>query len=247
MIKFFAFLFIVSIILTILNKVLSILARIFLLITVPIIGIMILRFVVRSIHHAFDPQAKKIYLEQQAAKAEELRKKKEQEEADAEAKAESEQLEKRRKQETLQEHRDSDSQSAPYTYLIGKHGNESLAIRYGIANHEQKTKEYWYHTKGGERKRNPDRDEIFYEPANSIKLQKTQKISKDLYEVILVDFRNRKARAIIEPGTEYVKTIYPLDEVWFKKHAALEEALKGNNSFTLKELATFHIDKTVGI
>jgi hypothetical protein len=64
--------------------------------------------------------------------------------------------------------------------------------------------------------------------------------------VLLSDFRDRKARAIIEAGTEYVKTFYPLDDEWFKKYADLEETLKGNNSFTLKELAIFHVQKTVG-
>ena len=71
-------------------------------------------------------------------------------------------------------------------------------------------------------------------------------MSKDLYEVLLTDFRDRKARAIIETGTEYVKTFYPLDDGWFEKYADLEETLKGNNSFTLKELATFHVQKAVG-
>jgi len=30
--------------------------------------------------------------------------------------------------------RDADQQSYPYTYEIGRHGNETLALRYGIAN-----------------------------------------------------------------------------------------------------------------
>lgn len=145
-----------------------------------------------------------------------------------------------------QEHRDSDQQTTPYVYKIGKHGNESLAIRYGIANQERKVKEYWYYAKGGEQKRNPDRDKVYYEPANTIRLQKTRKVSKDLYEVLLTDFRDRKARAVIETGTEYVKTFYPLDDSWFEKYADLEKTLKGNNSFTLKELATFHVQKVVG-
>ena len=77
-------------------------------------------------------------------------------------------------------------------------------------------------------------------------MQKTRKVSKDLYEVLLTDFRDRKARAIIETGTEYVKTFYPLDDGWFEKYADLEETLKGNNSFTLKELAKKKKKKAVG-
>lgn len=151
------------------------------------------------------------------------------------------------KESLRRKHRDSEQQNTPYTYKIGKHANESLAIRYGIANQERKVKEYWYYAKGGEKKkRNPDRDRVYYEAASTIRLQKTRRIKKDLYEVLLSDFRERKAKAIIEVGTEYVKTFYPRDDNWFKKHADLEETLKGNNSFTLKELATFHVQKTVG-
>lgn len=143
-------------------------------------------------------------------------------------------------------HRDCDHQESPYVYQIGKHGNESLAIRYGIANQKKNIKEYWYHAKRGEKKRNPDRDEVFYEPATTISLQKTKKLGKDLYDVLLVDYRNRKAKAIIEVGTEYVKTFYPYEENWFEKHSDLEITLKGNGTFNLKELATFHVQKTVG-
>jgi len=154
--------------------------------------------------------------------------------------------ERERKEALRLQHRDEDQQSTPYTYEIGRHGNESLAIRYGIANQERKIKEYWYYAKGGEKKRNPDRDKVFYEPARTIRLQKKRKVGKDLYEVLLTDFRDRKAKAVVEVGTEYVKTFYPLNDNWFDKHADLEETLKGNNSFTLKELATFHVQKTVG-
>lgn len=121
-----------------------------------------------------------------------------------------------------------------------------LPLDMELPTKNEKPKEYWYYAKGGEQKRNPDRDKVYYEPASTIRLQKTKKVSKDLYEVLLTDFRDRKARAIIETGTEYVKTFYPLDDSWVEKYADLEETLKGNNSFTLKELATFHIQKAVG-
>ena len=219
---------------------------IFFYVILPILGFWIFYVVIRSIYHAFNPEAKRAYLERKAKEAEENRKRKEQEEAEAKAKQEREEAEKRRKEYERQQHRDGDQQTSPYTYQIGKHGNESLAIRYGIANQERKVKEYWYYAKGGEQKRNSDRDKVYYEPASTIRLQKTRKVSKDLYEVLLTDFRDRKARAIIETGTEYVKTFYPLDDGWFEKYADLEETLKGNNSFTLKELATFHVQKAVG-
>ncbi len=67
----------------------------------------------------------------------------------------------------------------------------------------------------------------------------------DMYEVLLIDYRSRKAKVIIEPGTEYVKTFYPYTENWFDKHSELEQTLKGNGTFNLKELATFHVQKTV--
>lgn len=142
-------------------------------------------------------------------------------------------------------HRDADFQETPYTYSILTHGNEALAIRYGIANQERKVKEYLYYAKGGEQIRNPDRDRVYYEPATTISLRKTKKISKDVYEVLLSDYRDRKATAVIEVGKEYVKTFLPLEQSWFEKHADLEKTLKGNGSFTLKELATFHVQKAV--
>ncbi len=143
-------------------------------------------------------------------------------------------------------HRDSDQQDAPYTYQIGRHANEALAIRYGIANQEKKTEPYLYHKKGGVLARNPSRDKVYYAPASTIRLQKTKKIRDSHYEVLLKDFRDRKAIAVIEVGAEYVRTFYPLQEDWFKKHADLERTLKGNGSFSLKELANFHVLKTIG-
>lgn len=241
--QFIAFLLILGLIGAVLKWIGAALYIIFFYVILPILGFWIFYVVIRSIYHAFNPEAKRAYLERKAKEAEENRKRKEQEEAEAKAKQEREEAEKRRKEYERQQHRDGDQQTSPYTYQIGKHGNESLAIRYGIANQERKVKEYWYYAKGGEQKRNSDRDKVYYEPASTIRLQKTRKVSKDLYEVLLTDFRDRKARAIIETGTEYVKTFYPLDDGWFEKYADLEETLKGNNSFTLKELATFHVQK----
>lgn len=143
-------------------------------------------------------------------------------------------------------HRDSEQQADPYTYQIGQHGNESLAIRYGIVNQTKKIREFYYHAKGGQKTRNPDRDQVYFEPANTICLRKIKKCKKDHYEVVMPDFGNRKALAVIEVGEEYVKTFYPLDEDWFMKHRDLELTLKNNGSFSLKELATFHIQKAIG-
>lgn len=155
--------------------------------------------------------------------------------------------ERRKEKAQRQQEMDEDVHLRPYTYKVGRHAIESLAIRYGIANQVKRTKEYWYYAPGGDRKRNPERDRFYYEPAETIKLQKTRRIKEDLYEVRLTDFRDRKARAIIEPGTDYVKTFYPLADDWFVRHADLEETLKGNGSFSLKELATFHVQKAVGV
>lgn len=156
----------------------------------------------------------------------------------------------RRRREMQLEHerwRDGDQQSQPYNYKVGQHANEALAIRYGIANQERRVKEYVYYAKGGEERRNPDRDKIYFEPAKSIKVRKTRKIRDNVYAVELSDYRNRPAIAVIEVGTEYIKTFLPLDEArWFEEQADLELTLKGNGTFSLKELARFHVDKAVG-
>lgn len=200
----------------------------------------ILNGCIRLIYHLFNPAAKAKY----EAKQKEIEKQKLQEEqtknaermAREEAKKEkervridSEQKEIREQKEQRKHHRDSEKQETPYVYLVGRHANEALAIRYGIANYEKNGK----HNKQSEY------------PANTIAIQKTRRIAPDKYEALLTDYRDRKAIAIIEQGTEYIKTFYPLDENWFQKHADLELTLKGNGSFTLKELATFHIQKTI--
>lgn len=142
------------------------------------------------------------------------------EEADQEA------IEVLRKQEELTNQYDANKQDIPCIYQVGRHANETLAIRYGIANLDNNvTKE-----------------------ANKIRIQKTRKVKKDIYEVLLTDFRNRKALAVIEQGTRYIKTFLPLDsKKWFSEHKELELTLKGNKSFTLKELATFHVYRTAVI
>lgn len=131
----------------------------------------------------------------------------------------------------LIEHRDSESQDIPYTYRIGRHANETLALRYGIANLERKEPSYSQHAR----------------EAKTIRLQKIEKIkgNKDLYRVKITDFRDREALAIIEKGTDYVKTFYPKDREWFEKYSNLEEALKGNRTMPLSEIARFHIEKTI--
>ncbi len=131
-------------------------------------------------------------------------------------------------------HRDADTQTSPFVYEIGRHANETLALRYGIANLK--------------------RGQVDFIGSDKIRLQKLGKIPvetspykrrSDLYRVKLSDFRDREALAVIEPGTEYVKTFYPLEESWFERHSALESALKGNQTMNLKEIAHFHIEKTV--
>jgi len=125
------------------------------------------------------------------------------------------------------EHRDSDSQDKPYLYECKGHPNVTLAIRHGIANLSN----------------------IKNVPADTIKLQKVKKIKDDPegshYLAKLIDFGNRKVIVVIEPGTEYVKTFYPMSEDWFNKYADLELVLKDNSTFSLKELANFHVQKVV--
>nr|WP_141657297.1 hypothetical protein [Thiocapsa sp. KS1] len=193
------------------------------------------------------------HLLQGPQRAEERRRQKERDESENRRKEAERQQQKergesenRRKEAERQQHRDSDQQVRPYTYKIDRHGNEALAIRYGIANQEKKIEPYTYYKKGGELARNPSRDKVYYAPASTITLQKTKRIRESQYEVLLTDYRDRKAIAVIEIGTEYVKTFLPMQDGWFKKHADLELALKGNGSFSLKELANFHIQKTIG-
>lgn len=141
--------------------------------------------------------------------------------------------------------RDAEVQDQPYVYEIGRHGNEALAIRYGIANQESKTEEYWYFAKGGVRTRNPARDKIHLVPSERIRLRKLARLDPSQYLVALSDHRDREAIAMIELGTEYVKTFYPLDKRWFDENARLELTLKGNGTFDLKELARFHVEQAV--
>jgi hypothetical protein len=133
-------------------------------------------------------------------------------------------IERQKEQENLKKKkRDADYQNSPFIYEIGTDANEALAIRYGIANTQSdKTT-----------------------PSSTIKLQKFKRIQDNHYEVLLTDYRDRKARAVIEPGTNYVKTFYPMEKKWFEEQGQLEVTLKGNGTFTLKELATFHVQKTV--
>lgn len=113
--------------------------------------------------------------------------------------------------------RDADVQEEPYTYEIGRHANETLALRYGLANC----------TGGKEGKR--------------IKIRKKRSMEADKYLVELPDFGNREAVAIIEPGTEYVKTFYPMSDDWFERNGKLEDLLKNNAGMPIVEIAKFHI------
>ncbi len=167
--------------------------------------------------------------------------------------AEKERIEKEEQDRILEikriENRDADSQTFPCEYQCKGHPNATLAIRYGIANLKKEVKEYWYHGKGGVKMRNPDRDVISFVPADTIKLQKIKKVKDDRegshYLAKLTDFGNREIVVVIKPRTEYVQTFYPMSEDWFKKYADLELVLKDNKTFSLKELAHFHVQKVV--
>jgi hypothetical protein len=121
----------------------------------------------------------------------------------------------------MQRNRDADQHSTPCAYKTERHANEALAIRYGIANQEMGS------------------------PRSTIRLLKTKKVGDSRYEVLLTDHGDRKAIAVIEVGTDYVKTFLPLQENWFTKFEKLETTLKDNKSFSLKELARFHVDKVL--
>lgn len=157
-------------------------------------------------------------------------------------KAEQERAERQR---DVEAHRDADQQERPYSYKVLRHGNETLAVRYGIANRKRVVDEYWYRGKGGAPRRNPDRDRTRHEDADTINLRKLGRVEDGVYEVELVDFGGRKARARIHPGREYVNAFLPPDGAWSDDFAALEQTLKGGGAFTLKELAKFHVEMAI--
>jgi hypothetical protein len=261
--QFLALLLVAAILNSMLAGVGKFFIALFLYVILPGYAIMFTAYVVRRIYHHFSPDAKKAYEDRKQREKAEVDQRRAEEDAKnreiqqrAAAEAQRERAEadalyaanleaKRLRELQREQHRDADTQTSPFTYQIGQHGNEALAIRYGIANQERKVVEYWYHGKGGQKLRNPERDKVSLVPASTITLRKTKKLSENLYEVCLTDHRDRIAKAVIEPGTDYVKTFYPLDDKWFETHKELEGVLKGNGSFTLKELATFHVQKAI--
>lgn len=150
------------------------------------------------------------YLGKKVAEAEEKRTREQ---------AENDELEAYNKKFTyLRRLRDAEVQDEPYDYKIGRHANETLALRYGLVN-----------AKG-------------YKENNTIRLRKLKKLKTDFYEVEMPKFGNRKAIAVIEPGTDYVKTFYPTSASWFTTHAQLEAKLKNNAGLSLSDIAKYHID-----
>lgn len=88
------------------------------------------------------------------------------------------------------------------------------------------------------------------QPSKTIKLQKKEKVAGDEdgnhYLAELPDFGNRLVRVVIKPQSDVVLTFYPMSERWFEEQASLEEVLKDNRTFDLKELATFHVQRVIG-
>lgn len=123
--------------------------------------------------------------------------------------------------ENLRILRDADIQEEAYTYQIGRHANETLALRYGLVN-----------AKGNKE-------------LSDIKLRKLVKLQDAHYEVELISFGSRRAIAIIEPGTEYVKTFYPVETDWFERNKKLENLLKNNKGLSLSDIAKFHIENAL--
>lgn len=167
-----------------------------------------------------------------------------------EKKLEQEEQEKLR---AVQIERDRDVQHKPSVYEIGRHGNETLALRYGIANTTVENVPYYYTAKGGVQKRNPARDTKKITDSKTITVKKLRPLKKpNTYLVELPDFRDRRAIIVHVKGEPWIKTFLPLDPVnededqfWYEKFKDLELVLKGNSSMTIKEIAKFHIEKTV--
>lgn len=167
--------------------------------------------------------------------------------------------EKNRRREEVLARRDSDHQVEPYFYRIGRHGNETLALRYGIANTVLKIEPNPHHIQQmldlGEKPPNFKRNVQFGEsnyialrkirPAGMISESGREEDMKNIYLVELTDFRNREALAVIEPKTDYVKTFYPRKAKWFIDNKDLEETLKGNSTMPLYDIAKFHVLKAI--
>lgn len=122
---------------------------------------------------------------------------------------------------------DQDSQQIPAEYSIGQHALETLALRYGAIYSGRKIKIKKIRPVG------------MYDT-----ISKTEIIINDCYLVSLCDLIDRKALAIIEKGTNYIKTFYPFEKQWFDINFDLETVLKGNENFSIKEIARFHIDRS---
>jgi hypothetical protein len=124
---------------------------------------------------------------------------------------------------------DSETQLRPHIYDCIGHPNRTLALRYGIANLVS------------------DSDKLI--PADHIELRRIKKVAEDEngvhYHAELPAFANRIVRVVIRPGTDLILTFYPMSPSWFEEHADLEELLKDNKTFTLKELAVFHVQEVL--
>lgn len=190
-----------------------------------------------------------------SGKADEKRKK--QEEIDRRRRLDEEQKkfekEEQEKLRALQIERDRDVQNTACVYEIGRHGNETLALRYGIANTTVENVPYFYTAKGGVQKRNPARDTKKITDSRTVRVKKLRPLKKpNTYLVELPDYRDRRAIIVHVKGEPWIKTFLPLDPVkededksWYTKFKDLELVLKGNSSMTIKEIAKFHIEKTV--
>jgi hypothetical protein len=141
--------------------------------------------------------------------------------------------------------RDADAQDDPYEYRCAGHPNRTLALRYGIANVGSEVREYVYYGRGGEPIRNPSRDRTVPVENRTIRIRKLQALGNSQFIAELPDFGTIRVRVVIERGTEYVSTFLPRNDAWFTDHAALEDVLKGNPTFSLKEVAKMHVDKAI--
>lgn len=127
--------------------------------------------------------------------------------------------------EKFESWRDADTQDRPFEYIIGRHALETLSLRYGIPH---LTKNEYGKVTG----------------AKSIRIQKIKYLEKDRYLSKLPDYRDREVIAVIEKGTDFVKTFYPIcGEEWFERNKSWEDSLKGNRGFTIKDMARMHVDR----
>jgi len=121
--------------------------------------------------------------------------------------------------------RDACPQLIPYGFQLTAFANQTLAVRYGIANIES----------------NSEESRFLERPQTKIRLQKVRALGNDQYVVFLPDFGQQHALVKHQKGSELIEEFLPPDAQWLDKNPDLENLLKNADSLRLQVLAEhFH-------